>query len=585
MKIVGAIVNTKRCLIGFQVEGRESEFGGVGSETVYRSLQVGELVKIGFKNYQMDFRRGTCTELNGFKIKDLPTFMFDGVSMTKVDNSIKLVRRLLLDDRLIGFDVLLGGEPGRYKYNDVLKLSNWYNPVNFVIRNSNETSKMYIAGKQGQRLENLPALELSGNNTKTGKNKKKQVGTGGSTEKAVSETGLVNDNDLISLLDYINEKNGIVIKLPDEEYKSHTIKQVKEAEGFNDLGVGEIGNPNISFGETKLNANITFKKMGTVTANISGNIMPLYTYVWREKSIFNNGNNYMKKFGVGISKECMDEIQNQYKGSLVINPLNRKEVIDPVRALTGNPNLICFEVDATKLNILPKDRDKFLLDSSKIYKSIKDINQAKLIRKYAKAVIKQCKTDMPELEIKDKKLFGMYAGMSPEYLEQIKEHGIDIITGAYIKTEKVEKDEIKVGSTKETDLELYYSIKGIDYNKIKVSDIIEYVNGNLKSKSPLLNEDVVKIVNKINSLGNTEDKLREAETLENFTNKIIKKNVKILWFHKLSMLENSGNKTVHNHDKDKWVSVTTRKKNMVDYTCEGPGCEGLIVSMAGLEIK
>src|SRR5690606_7331718 len=162
------------------------------------------------------------------------------------------------------------------------------------------------AGKPGvMKLEDLPE-EILGQNVQTPK--RRRVGTGGQSKDIMQYTQIQNEKDLLTLYSIIRKYDGLVVRLPDEQYKAATKMDRKVASGLNELKDGEIAFPYISFGEKKLNANTTFRKPGVINLwNNNGEMMTVHCFVHSTKSIFLNGENYMKRFAVGLLPEGVEE--------------------------------------------------------------------------------------------------------------------------------------------------------------------------------------------------------------------------------------------------------------------------------------
>ena len=143
--------------------------------------------------------------------------------------------------------------------------------------------------------------------------------------------------------------------------------------------------------------------------------------------------------------------------------------------------MVLFEVDTSKLSIINKDKAaKYLLKNSDIYNLTLMLNRMKVYRKFLKGLLSDIEKQAKENGIdvfEGRKLFGMFEGLSEQYLNAIKEAGIDIYTGAYKKTVKTEEK----GKSNEKNedgvklIEVEYAISGMSsLQKIFITTLLRY---------------------------------------------------------------------------------------------------------------
>lgn len=583
MKIVKSIIDNKNKLIGFWMEGKETEFGGFGSNVdVQRPVQLKELISKNFRNNQIAIKDGKVVPQNNFRISDLPMSRYDGTSnFISVDNRLFLTSRIVHDGKLIGFRIVAAGVEAKYKYDDVIRLTSWFKPGNFIVRTVGD--KLYIAGKPGViKLEDLPE-EVIGENVQ--RSKKKRVGTGGQFKENIAEKGIYNNKDLITLYSIIKDFNGVVVKLPDEQYISANKADTKVGSDFRALGIGEIGNPSIQFGEKKLNANTTFKKVGTVMVPVPGGMpIPVYTYTFSTKSIFLNGENYIKRFAIGVKPEGAVAIKQEFEKEMAIQPITNKEFTDPIKQLTGNNDLVFFEVDTSKLSIIPPEKAKdYILTNKEIYDITYQIAHLKTHNKYCNGLKGEIlnQANAANIKLTDKTPFGLYAGMAPEYLKAIHEAGIDIFTGAYVKREAIQGkavDKPEVTSVSEyKSIEIEYNIKGTDISKLTYAMMAS------RDSHPMIDEFLLMRMDEFDKIASLPEKFKAVCEYQDGIEKALYDCKKKLWLHKLGMYYTQDGR-IHQHDKDMWVQNVKSRSKANAFDCVEPGCEKLYVAVLGISI-
>lgn len=589
MKIIKTILDTKNNLVGFWMEGKETEFGGFLNETVQKAIHKNEIIAKKFRNNQIAVIDNKIVEQGKFRLNEVPMSRFDGINFYDIDNGITLVSRIVHDGKLIGFRVRTDGYEGKYKYDDVLRLAKWFRPTNFVLRTIK--AKVYIAGKPGvMKLEDLPE-EILGQNVQTPK--RRRVGTGGQSKDIMQYTQIQNEKDLLTLYSIIRKYDGLVVRLPDEQYKAATKMDRKVASGFNELKYGEIAFPYISFGEKKLNANTTFRKPGVINLwNNNGEMMTVHCFVHSTKSIFLNGENYMKRFAVGLLPEGVEEFRREFETALVIKPVANKDLCEAINNLTGHSSryggteLVYFEVDTSKLSIIPPAKAKdYILSNKEIKETVYQMMHAKAHNKYLKAVKNDIidKAGADGINIIDTEVYRLYKKYSPEELKILHEAGIDIFTGEYKKTEDIqgqaESSDIKVKDEEDTSISIEYALRGATTAIKKITvDMVEN-----KEAHPYINEYLLMIADELSKITDLKSKYKAVNNYMKEMNKVLNECKKKLWLHKLGMYYTQDGR-IHQHNKDMWVqNVKTRSKG-ARFDCVEPGCEDLQVTITGTTI-
>lgn len=589
MKITRSILDENFKLLGFMIEGKAKEFGELGKEKIEKAILLEELIRIGFNNSQIETSGGKLKEKNGFKMNGLPALLYHEGNFVPINNEVNITKRMLVNGVLKGFEVQLpSGAYVRYTYDNVIRLTNWCKPGNFLLRSTGE--KVFIAGKPGvMRLSELPEEEI-GKDTSTGKRKRTSVG--GQKAEKVKGDNIKATGDLLSLYKMIQSCDGLIIKLPDEEYKAAGEIKEKVSEGFTPLGIGEIGSPYIDFGEKKLNANTNFKKVGTVMVAVSGMPMPVYTFTWTSKSIFIDGKNYIKRFGIGVTSEVAKQIVATFGNELITKEIKDKHVTEPIVSLTGKKDFVFFEVDTTKLEIMSKeDAHKNLLKNEELRKEVQKLSILKAHNKITKEAIKRIEAENPGSKTGlNKPLFGLFAGMNQTYLDAITEAGVDVFTGAYIKREKVESSkDSKSGSTSKSDdtIMVEYDMVGSALTKLNYAAVLEVVKADSAhpvTKPKMCDEKLIEFVAQVECSSTPDIALKFAEDYKKNIDKLMESIKMKLWLHKVAMYT-LGNGALEIPEKAAWIEKASRSKTAKVFECVQAGCEGLVMKLTNIEIK
>lgn len=594
LKLTKTIVNGNKQLIGFVISGKEKDLGGFSDNMIERGYPVDHLIKTKFANNQLAVvvkgGKSVLVERGNFKINSLPMVVFTNsgnpdTEYIPVDNSINLIQRFVQDNENIGFRVRFGdGSEDNLKYANVIMICKWFKPGNFSIRTSAK-GNVYISGKKdGISLNDLPAITIGEEPEKSPKRmkssaKEKKVGFSGTLE-----TGF----DILDIYQLIRECNGSVIKLPSEQYIAHSDGNKEEDEGFTSLGIGEVASPKLSFNPTKLNVNATFKKVGVVNVPIGGMPQNITTYVNRTKSIFNNGENYIKQFGIAVPSDREGDLLNTLGKSLALEKITDNTVTAPLSQVIDAKSLSFYKVDSSKIDLISEAKRKAsILSGKKLAELCKKQYELKLISKYLGpkgGVMKELKDSLSASEVseaKNRKVFGIFSMMNETALQAITEAGIDIYTGAYTKVGKTAAY-TKSSGDKAEEIEITYTLNGMDYNKITGSAIKAAALVNDTTK---VTAEVINVVNTIESIGNPSDKYKKAYELYKKTEAALELINEKFWKHNASMLLNGNKSMIHSHDKKKWeLNTSTRVKKAQVYNYIGGDVNGLSVKFTGVNI-
>lgn len=586
LQITKTIVNGQRGLIGFFLKGREKDLGGFSEETVERGMPLSELAKVNFSNNQISVVGGKIVERGKFRINTLPMCVYVGgeAGYIPLDNTVNIIRRFVQDNENVGFRMQFSdGSEENLMYNNVLTLCKWFKPGNFCIRTSSQ-GRSYIAGKSGSLLESIPETIIG----KKPEVKPKRMKSAAKEKKSSITGGFEHGFDILDIYQFINDCGGSVIKLPSEDYVAASEGGDVTVEGFTPLGIGEVASPIPAFNATKLNVNADFKKVGVVPVNINGMQTNLTSFVYRKKSIFLGGENYIKKFGIAVTKEKEDELVSALGRSLALEKIEDKSVTQPLSQVIDAESLAFYKVDTSKIDLISeKKRASSIMSAEELVKVCQKMYELKLLSKslgLKGGMMKDIK-DVIGVEgvaqAKSKKLFGLYSMMNADALQIITDAGIDVYTGAFIKEGTPSRRSSGGGSGTET-VEIEYILKGYDASKITGKQVLSWAQEKDTTKLPA---SVIKYLSELFKIVDMKERYLAASKLSSKVDAEIANMNKKLWMHNASMYL-AGNKTlIHTHDKSKWVvDGSSRVKTAQVYMCTEPKAEGLTVKFKGVNI-
>lgn len=580
IKITKSVINPSHSLIGFIIRGKEKELGGISNAEVERALSIDDMIRSNFSNSQVAVVNNKLIEKNKFKINQLPMLMYNESDYFEVDPTVNLIGRFVQNNENIGFRVRFAdGREDNLKYDSLIMLCKWFNPGNFAIRTSSK-GRSYICAKQGYgSIDELPATII-------GEAPKAKRTKSAAKEKKSQLNGIIDNGfDIIDIYDFIASCDGNVIKLPSEEYKAATVESLSEG-AFSSLGIGEVASAKPIFSSSKLNVNAGFKKVGNVKINVNGNEISVPTFTFRTKSMFLNGENYMKKFGIAVPKEKEAELVKKLGGSLALEKIEDLATTVPISQILGNNNLAFYKVDTSKIDLIaPKKREDSIKTNHDLIEMCYNLYRLKLISKATGpkgGIIKEIKDTFGldfTAKAAGKKVFSSFSMYTKEGLELLQNSGVDIYTGSYTAPYAPGSS-----STKSSDsaIEIEYYLSGYNIDKMTGTKIVQAVREGDKT---LLPKEVYSVIEKILSIDNYEDRYNEAVRIYNDTEAKIAKLNREFWMHNASMYLNGNKSRVHTHDKEKWIpDTTTRVKKALVYNCIESGCTELCVKLTNISI-
>lgn len=599
IKLKKTIVGADAQLLGFILEGKEKEFGGVLNSNIERALTIQNLKDSNFSNSQISFVDGRLVTHNNFKINTLPMCMYDGVKYVDVDNTVNLTKRFVKDNENIGFEVEFSdGTKKNLVYSAVGYLTSFYKPGNFVIRVSSH-NKYFISGKPGvMKLSDLP-MEVIGTTTTA---KKTKSGAKDNNTRGNSENNLF---DILDIYDFVEKSNGAVIKLQSDEYTSRSGAPDKSKElelaGFKAFNIGEVAGDRPSFNPVKLNVNAPFKQPGSVYITTpSGNSFPVTSYVNRLKSIFYNGENNMKSFGLAIPADKHDELMKTLGSSLAISEITDPVLVNPFNFLINSSNkLRYYSVDTSNIGLISaKRRENSILTEEEIIKLIKEKLSYNLLTKALNnrtGFIKEYREEYGDEFVgvaTEKKLAPAFCAMSSEALESCTFAGLNIYNGEFksdvaiknigICNDKGTSKKIETPLEDIETVEIEYVLKGYNIDKITYKVIKDAVLINDDTKVP---KSIIDKLRVIMVEGKPEEQLILAKRTLDYAEAKIREINKKLWLHNASMFINGDKVRVHTHNKDMWeLNASSKMKSGKEYIYTGKDAEGLALKLKGVEI-
>lgn len=574
IKLTHLIVGEAYNLVGFVAEGKDKDFGRIGTGTQSSPVTLKYLFDINFSNKQIAAHKGKIVEKAGFKLNKLPMLMLSGDGYKPIDNTITLTKRFVQNNENIGFEVEIGGMgKSKFSYENTIKMCDMFRPTNFIIRfgtdREGKQTKRFIAGKPNMPLSMLP-VEVVGKTTEAKRTK--------STTKAVDNiTGTqVYEQDILELYSYIKDVDGFIINLPGTVYKA-TTESASVGENFVPFNIGEIGTPILDFNETKFNVNCNFKRPGAVAMKLSNNkTTNVITFVYRRKNVFFNAENYIKKLGVVIPADKESELLTKFGRSMALTEITEPGMIQPISMLIGRIGMKFYEVDTSKIGIIAKSKlSGMVMDTPKLYYSVMQLTVSKLRIKYINGLLKELQEMGCVVESeKIKDIAPQFAAMNTTDLEILSENGVDIYSGAYT----IKDDNRKTsGVSGEDTVEIAYEIEGLTPKSLTYKQMVE--GG---PKVPDFLASVIDGLSKIENLGERAIKAKEILAEEQ---KKADEAKRALWLHKCAMYMLSNKSGVHSHDKRNWEVNTKRRVKAKCYNCKLKGCENLQVLLMNVDIR
>lgn len=488
--VVGIVINSRYLIEGLVLEGKPSEFGEISDKSkIRKTVSRASLLANSFSNSEVVCKDNKIIRKDGFKFSDCELYTVKDTKIHKIkDNTISILRRIVQNNETIGFEVKLLGNTSKLSTSNVIALSTIFKPVGYTVAARHgeearidpktkklitvEVRKPYLTGIGGNKLSDLPVLVID----KIDKGKSKSESAKGTEEHKPSTKTIQNEDiktlepnpsavGLLELLDLIDKLDGLIVTNDKTTYTRQTVdREDKEKSAFVPLEMVQVAEPIISTSDKTVNVNLKFKKLGFVYVDGT----PVPSFMWREKSIFSNGNPNLDKFSVALTKESVITLFKIFGESLAleVNDTNKK-ILGSIKALGLRSNAECLiNIDASKLSITNKKINE--LEGFK--KGLVKLHCSKLALKILKGISISNDTILPA-----------YSNYSKEMLEKIKELGVNTSTGSYTSPmlevdnseESSDKQGDKQGDKQEkvSNIEVEYFLAG--YRTLpKVSDLL-----------------------------------------------------------------------------------------------------------------
>lgn len=593
IKVTHSIVNEERGLIGFRVQGREKDFGGMSNEIIDTCLSVQALAKMNFQTSKISVNpNGRVIVGKNFSLNSLPMLKYvggNGEQYIPIDNSVQILSKFEKCEpdngkrTVLGFRLKFGdGFEDNFRYEHVMLLSTYFKPTNFCVK-SKPNGTGYIQGINGTSMSTIPCTVVGKAPERV--NKRPEP----SKAKKIEQVGkITNDFDILDVYEIINKADGCVIRFIGDNYVPVSNEKVSSEE-FVSFNTGEVASPKLKFNPSKLNVNANFKKPGKVYADFGMGGDWINTFVHRTKSIFVAGEKYADTFGVAIPKVKENEFISTIAGTMGIEKVTDINLIKPLEVAVNNgaytfDDYSFFRIKLGKIDLISKNRmSNSILSAEQIAKICQRMCELKIVNKAMSTrggLLGELKEKLgPEgiSKATNKPPFGIFKYFNKDQLIQAQNMGFDIYTGAYIKAPTVSKA-AGSGDT-ETKVEIVYSLKGYDPGKITGKAALEFARKNDTSK---MSKGVVDMINHVDSIGDLNVKYAEANKVYYQTESEIEKLNKILWMHNASMFLTGNKSKVHTHDNTDWVIGASRAKSAEVYT--NTKVNGLAVKVTGVTI-
>ena len=217
-----------------------------------------------------------------------------------------------------------------------------------------EVKKPYLTGINGHKLSDLPTVEIGNVESNKKSAKAVEVKKSAKTIQNVDVKYIEPDASKVGLVDLIllaMSCNGVIVTNSETKYTRQTEdREDKENTNFVPLDMVQVAEPHIISSDKTTNINLRFKKLGFVY--VDG--VPVPTFIWREKSVYNNGKPNLSKFSIACSIDVAKKIMDGFGSSLAIDVNDKdKKILGAIKALGIRKDVECLlNIDASKLRII-----------------------------------------------------------------------------------------------------------------------------------------------------------------------------------------------------------------------------------------
>lgn len=301
--IIGTVVNGELMLIGLKVRGRHREFyGGTNTDIVEARCSLQELAERRLSTAQVDFSSGRPVLKGNFKLNSIPMEIYLGGTFSPISNEIEAVGRVTNGKEDVGYRVKVGANEVTLPTDKIDKVTQLMKPKNFVIRHD-DSGKPYVAAKRGAIAELPIVLDLS-----------KKVAKG-SDKRHVQQ--VAKDYTFMDILNMVASMNGLIAYLPGVKYTPSTGEK-KLHVNFDYIEAGQLATPYVQYAVSNANINLNFRGLGGVKITTDSGEKTLYPSIYREKSVYKNGELALDIIGIFVEKK---------HEAVILSSLNNVEVV------------------------------------------------------------------------------------------------------------------------------------------------------------------------------------------------------------------------------------------------------------------
>lgn len=483
MKVVGTVTDSQFNLVGLVLTGKAWEFNGIGNGEVTTTLTLQYLMERGFSNDQVTINASGINLKCSNKLSELKMYHAvkgDGQESTiqEISNKVVLARKVMVDGEIGGYDAYVSGQPRRIALRKIYELPRYYD-CNYIVKTRN--SKPYLCGKPGEKIEDLPEIDLHANSKKPEPQK-----TNTTNVEVVENTTARNSNmgelDIIGLSEALIELGGKFIYLPGKKYNKLNVSEVTLTHEFLSTGI-QIANPELQFSIKNPNITVGFREIGKVLVNVNGYDKPYYPFAYKSKTLFEANSLNVDSLGIVIEGSKARELQSRFSGSLGLSIITDEMTNMFVRNFLNvrNPeDYVLLNMDINTLCAMSKNRAyESRLDVSNLYKVVRDIIHYKVCISYVNEIMKKSEEASKQYSgTTPRPVYGPYSMLSNPELEAIQNSGINVYTNEFIKREAVvdieKESKIETDVAKAVKITTEFGIAGYkvlpNYNKIKSGD-------------------------------------------------------------------------------------------------------------------
>ena len=465
----------------------------------------------------------------------------------EMENKLIIKTKYVVGSKVVACLVSIGGHEIRLPIKELYSRLRYLN-CNYTVR---QVDNDYIlAGNKGYSENDIPSVKA---NIGVKDIRKPKLSAMNEKSSLVSFIGLIED---------LKSVGGYVLLLKDTKYNALTDSTAKIGEKFVCSDIGEISEPNISFGQS-LKCNLPFRKPGSVGVklNSSLSLVEIPTYLMRTKTVFNGVDVNVDRLGIAFPSSYSKLITSKYK--TIISSTITKDV-KPLLSLVNKKDYIGLELDINKIELMNKEEAKnYILNAVDLNDTVVAHENLKLIHNKGKKILKKIediigKETYQEINIKE-----VAGNLSPfitneEDYTAVLEAGLDLKYGSYTQYEN--KYSSHQPRNDKATIEYLFELKDktLCLSKSQATLLNEF---NLFDKSvEELSSEIILDANKILAIKDKVD--NSLEKIKREYNLLTEK----LWYHKIASLIEGSSELIY-LDK-KWEKQNSRASKYSIYSNE-----------------